>query len=106
LSREPPNSRASGTPKALPRISHNAVSIAEIARVAMPEPQEADAARSFAITCSVRSGSSPLISSPKSSIAALSARTSLPPNPVTPMPSMPSSVCTCTVKNSRSIPGM
>jgi hypothetical protein len=93
-------------PKALPRISHNAVSIAEIASIVIPEPHEADAARSLAFTCSVRSGSSPLISSPKSSSAARSERTSLPPKPVTPMPSMPWSVCTCTVKNSCNIPSI
>ena len=62
--------------------------------------------RSLATTCSIRSGSSPLISSPNSSSAAFSVRMSLPPNVVTPIPSMPSSVRTCTVKNSRSMPGI
>ena len=35
-SRKPPSSRASGMPKALPRMSHSAMSIAEMAKSAMP----------------------------------------------------------------------
>jgi len=43
-----------------------------------PGPHAAEAARSLLITCSPRSGSSPLMSSPKSSTAALSARMIFP----------------------------
>ena len=70
-----------------------------------PGPLRADAGAAGG-DLSVASGSSPLISSPNSSTVALSARMILPPKLVTPMPSMPSSVSTCTVTNSRIIPGM
>ncbi len=80
------------------------MSIAASASVAIPPgPAEADAARSLAATRSWHSGSSPLISSPNSSTVAFRARMILPPKPVTPIPSTPSSVSTCTVTYSRII---
>ena len=71
-----------------------------------PGPQWLDAAFSLRWIASTSVGSSPLISSAKSSTAAFSERTSLLPKPVTPMPSMPSSVNSCTVTNSRCMPGI
>src|SRR5665213_1436570 len=85
-------------------MSHSAMSIADSAKVAMPVLHGAEAARSFPMMSSVRSGSSPTVSAARSSTAALSDRTSLPPNVVMPMPSMPSSVTIWRVTKSRSMP--
>src|ERR1700704_2479674 len=88
-------------------MSQSATSIEVMARVAIPPgPQWLDAVLSLRRMASTSIGSSSLISSPKSSTAAFNERTSFPPKPVTPMPSIPSSVMIFTVMNSRCMPGI
>ena len=74
------------------------MSSADRARWKMPPgPAEPAAARNFATTASTRSGSSPTISWPSSSIALLNEPVSAPPKYVTPTPDTPSSVSTSKV---------
>src|SRR5216117_1647621 len=101
-SRRPPSSAHTDWPRALPRMSQHAMSIAESASVKIPPGPELPAARlSLAAMASVWVGSSPTTRPASVSTATLSAAVSAPPKKVRPTPTSPWSVPSSRVTNSR-----
>src|SRR5437870_2106334 len=101
-SRRPPSSAHTDWPRALPRMSQHAVSMAESASVKIPPGPELPASRrSLAAMASVCVGSSPTTSPASVSTATLSAAVSAPPKKVRPTPTSPWSVPSSRVTNSR-----
>src|SRR3989442_8961470 len=101
-SRRPPSSAHTDWPRALPRMSQHAVSMAESASAKIPPGPELPAARrSLAAMASVCVGSSPTTRPASVSTATLSAAVSAPPKNVRPTPTNPWSVPSSRVTNSR-----